>query len=128
MLENVIASYDAEQPVFSLTVADPSSDAYLGSCGLQALDSGHGVEVFYTVLPEFQSQGLATEAVRRLTTYVFEEAGEHRIVAHVVPENVPSVRVIEKLGFVDDGTTIWLEQSGEIPHEALSARRYVLER
>jgi hypothetical protein len=38
MLEYVIDSYETDTPIFSLTVADPESGEYLGSCGLQPLN------------------------------------------------------------------------------------------
>ena len=126
MLEYVIASYETDQPVFSLTIAGSSSDAYLGSCGLQPLEDGDGVEVFYTVLPEYQRQGVATEAIRRLINYVFENTDEQRIVAFVVLENISSIRVLEKLRFADNGPVVRRRKSEDIPHGDLAGHCYLL--
>jgi len=128
MLRYVIDAYESDSPIFSLTVADAASDAYLGSCGLQPLTNDDGVEVYYTIVPEHQGRGLATEAMRAVLAYAAHELGITRFVAFVVPENAPSVRVAEKLGFVDDGPVERQAATGELTHDALVGRRYVLER
>ena len=127
MLEYVIASYETKEPIFSLTIADPHSDAYLGSCGLNPHEVAGDVEAYYTILPEHQNKSLVTEAVKRVLEYLFEAAGLQRVVAYVVPENVPSVRVAEKLGFVDHGPNERQAQTAQILHKTLAGRRYVLE-
>ena len=127
-LEYVISSYDTREPVVSLTIADPDSDAYLGSCGLNPLEGEEGLEVYYTILPEHQNRGLATEAVKRLLGHLFETTEARRVVAFVVPENVSSVRVAEKLGFVDHGPVERWAQTAQMLHETTSSRRYILQR
>ena len=57
------------------------------------------VEIGYSVVPSWQRRGLATEASRAL----IEEAwgrGAEVVVAHTLPDLKPSIRVLEKLGFV----------------------------
>ena len=128
MLDYVIDSYETDQPIFSLTIADPHDDSYMGSCGLQPLVEGDGVEVYYTVLPEQQNRGIATEAIRRLLEYLFEQTDTRRVVAYVAPENLPSVRVAQRLGFVDDGPIRRQAQTGQMLCESSSGRRYLLEK
>ena len=101
LLEYVIASYETDQQVFSF--ADFSTDVYVGSGGIQPLEDEDAVEVYYTVLPEFQDQGLAMEAVRQLITYIWEDTDVQIAVALLVPEDVPQARVAEKLGSTDNG-------------------------
>ncbi|AEN88788.1 GNAT family N-acetyltransferase [Priestia megaterium] len=48
-------------------------------------------------------KGYATEAVKALVCYAFEELHLHRIEAGVMPRNVPSQRVLEKAGFHREG-------------------------
>ena len=127
MLEYVIGSYDTNEPVFSLTIADRNSDVYLGSCGLNPLEGEEAVEVYYTVLPAHQNTGIATEAVKRLLEYLLESSEARRVVAYVAPENASSVRVAEKLGFVDDGPYKRQAQTAQMLHENFSGRRYVFE-
>lgn len=49
------------------------------------------------------SQGYMTEAVGRLVRYAFDELGLHRIEANIMPRNTPSLRVVEKNGFCNEG-------------------------
>jgi RimJ/RimL family protein N-acetyltransferase len=61
-------------------------------------------EIAFWVAPEHQGKGYATEAGELLVEYAFGRLGLHKLVAHAFEENVPSQRVIEKLGFTREGT------------------------
>ena len=49
------------------------------------------------------NKGLMTEALERAIRYAFEDLKLHRIEANIMPRNVRSIRVVEKLGFVNEG-------------------------
>lgn len=61
------------------------------------------VEVGYSVLPQFQSQGYATEMVGELIKWAFEQADVLTIFADVEAGNRASQRVLIKLGFHEAG-------------------------
>ncbi len=46
-----------------------------------------------------RNKGYATQAVRGILRFAFQELGLHRIQASVLPSNLPSIRVLEKCGF-----------------------------
>ena len=48
-------------------------------------------------------QGIVPEAVAMATDHWFQVVGLHRIEINIRPENGPSLRVVEKLGFRDEG-------------------------
>jgi ribosomal-protein-alanine N-acetyltransferase len=48
-------------------------------------------------------RGIATEAVRQAVEFAFGPGGLHRVQAAVIPRNVPSLRLLEKLGFREEG-------------------------
>jgi RimJ/RimL family protein N-acetyltransferase len=81
-----------------------------GSIGFKGPPAASGVEIGYSVLPEFQARGVATEMVIGISRWAFAEAGVATVEAEVFPENVASARVLEKAGFepcglgVDPGT------------------------
>jgi RimJ/RimL family protein N-acetyltransferase len=58
------------------------------------------VEIGYSVLPEFQRQGLATEMVAGIIRWAKHRPEVRRIEAEINANNIPSVRVLEKNGFV----------------------------
>jgi len=73
------------------------------------------------MLEKHQRQGYATEAVRGLLRWAFQNPEVQRVVADTLPGLTPSIRVMEKSGFafvgegpVEDGMrTIWYELTRE---------------
>lgn len=57
----------------------------------------------YWVSEQFAGRGLMTRAVALVTDYCFSQLGLHRMEICVRPENRPSQRVVEKLGFRFEG-------------------------
>jgi ribosomal-protein-alanine N-acetyltransferase len=55
-------------------------------------------EIGYSVLPEFQGRGYATEAARAFVAWVFAHADIETITAQTFPELTASIRVMEKCG------------------------------
>jgi ribosomal-protein-alanine N-acetyltransferase len=49
------------------------------------------------------NQGFITEALWRAIEYAFDDMKLHRIEANIMPRNLRSRRVVEKLGFVEEG-------------------------
>ncbi len=77
----------------------------------------------YKLLPEFQKQGYALEAVSRLITAVFEEDRMHRIEAYTLPDNLNSISLLTRLGFELECTarSVIMLNGGYADH-----KRYVL--
>lgn len=59
--------------------------------------------LYYLVLPEYQGNGYATEAARLLTEFAFVDLNAQKIAATVIASNAASERVLEKLGFQQEG-------------------------
>ncbi|WP_321388308.1 GNAT family N-acetyltransferase [uncultured Enterococcus sp.] len=53
----------------------------------------------YTIAPDFARQGFAAEVVQAMAAHL-KEAGHTAIYAGVEPENIASIKLLEKLGFV----------------------------
>lgn len=49
------------------------------------------------------NNGYITEALDISIAYMFEEIGLHRVEVNIIPRNMRSRRVVEKLGFVEEG-------------------------
>jgi ribosomal-protein-alanine N-acetyltransferase len=60
-------------------------------------------ELGYIMNRRYQGNGYMLESIQRVLQYGFEVLGLHSLEARVDPENVPSVRVLEKTGFVREG-------------------------
>ena len=57
----------------------------------------------YCLHTQWQGKGYATEAARRMIRYAAEELGLEKLVTGTADENLPSVRLLDKLGFVKVG-------------------------
>ena len=78
-------------------------DLLVASGGFLGPPQDGTVEVGYSVLPQFQRQGLATEMVGGLVEWALAQAGVQQVVAEVHTDNTPSVRLLARLGFVAIG-------------------------
>ena len=69
------------------------------------------IEIGYRFLKPYWGNGYATEAARAMLQYGFETVGLSRIVADAMPDNVASLRVMQKSGMTyearmeEDGLT-----------------------
>ena len=55
-------------------------------------------EIGWSIHPDVQGRGLATEGAAEMLRLGFDELGLHRIEAGADPRNVASIRVMEQLG------------------------------
>ena len=70
---------------------------------LKALNK-HGKVSDYKFDAAFQHQGYAREAVTKVLNIAFTDLSLHRVFARVMPENTPSLRLLEVIGFTCEGT------------------------
>ena len=70
----------------------------IGFAGLKYLEELGEVDVAYRLLPAYWGRGLATEVAIASVEFGFNRLGLKRIVGLVMPENIASIRVLEKAG------------------------------
>ena len=77
---------------------------FIGEAGLSVTNDRFRMgEIYYNLLPEFWGQGFATEAVKTIIKFGFEELRLHRIEAGVTTDNQMSIKVLEKVGMTREG-------------------------
>lgn len=88
-----------------LLVLDRCSNRLLGRINYTKIQRGNLQSCFvgYQINEADTGKGLMTEALKVSNQYVFEKLHLHRINAYVMPHNAPSIRVVEKLGFHQEG-------------------------
>ncbi|RYY97011.1 MAG: N-acetyltransferase [Chitinophagaceae bacterium] len=81
------------------------SDAAIGWCGFHTWYTDHArAELGYVLTDETRrGQGFMNEALGAVLAYGFREMGLHRAEAFVGPGNSPSLRLMERHGFVREG-------------------------
>ena len=87
--------------------AGEAEGTVIGGVGYKGLPGADGaVEIGYSMLPEFQRSGYATEVAGALVRRAFAEPRVTRVIAETYPELRPSIRVLEKnnFRFVGDGS------------------------
>lgn len=100
----VISSYEKLSPMdvrFLLAVEHKREKKLIGWCGvfpndLLPIDER---EVAYAMSRDYRNRGLTTEAVQAVVRYVFRNTALDHVTAIVKPFNVPSRRLLEKVGF-----------------------------
>ncbi|MCB0643295.1 MAG: GNAT family N-acetyltransferase [Phaeodactylibacter sp.] len=93
---------------------------FIGFCGLKYLEDLDGVDLGYRLKRSFWGQGLATEACRACIEYGFEERDLAQMLAFILPENVRSKRVLEKLGFAF--SRAFLDEGAEVQEYVLNRK------
>ncbi|MEU3661016.1 GNAT family protein [Streptomyces sp. NPDC032940] len=82
-----------------------SDGAFIGWCNLGSWNPDFRSAVFgYCYDDAVWGQGYATEAARAVLGWAFDTLDLNRVQAEVDTRNAPSARVLEKLGFVREGT------------------------
>jgi ribosomal-protein-alanine N-acetyltransferase len=71
----------------------------IGIGGFKGKPAQGMVEIGYSVMPDRQRSGLASEAVAALVEWAFSQIEVELVTAETLPALVPSVRVLEKNGF-----------------------------
>jgi RimJ/RimL family protein N-acetyltransferase len=87
-------------------VEEKFSMRFAGSVALQEIpfeaDIAPAFEIGWRFLPGFWGQGYATEAARALLRFAFEDLAKREVVAMTATVNLPSRRVMERIGMTRD--------------------------
>lgn len=77
----------------------------IGTIGLNNIIRGafQSCHLGYKLDEAHRGQGIMPMAVNLVVNYAFQELNLHRIEANVMPRNLPSLRVLEKCGFENEG-------------------------
>lgn len=83
---------------------EKKSGVYIGEAGiLSVISRVNRCEIGYNLLPNYWSQGYATEIAQALTNYAFDQTGMERVEALAMVDNKASCRVLEKSGLKLEG-------------------------
>jgi RimJ/RimL family protein N-acetyltransferase len=89
---------------FQFAVVLRSTGELIGDCAARPdADDPRQAEIGFTIAPEHQGRGYATDAARELLGYLFDQRGKHRVTASCDARNAASARVLERLGLRREG-------------------------
>lgn len=81
------------------------SDKIIGTVCISSIAYGSvkACTLSYKIDKDYHNKGLCTEAVKEVINFAFNVLKLHRIEAEVMPRNGRSLRIMEKLGFEQEG-------------------------
>ena len=95
-------SRQGEGTGLSQAIADAASNEALGAAVLMARKPGT-VEIGYWLIPRARARGFGSRAVGLLARWAVTDASLARVEALVEPDNIASLRILEKAGFRLEG-------------------------
>lgn len=76
----------------------------IGAGGFESWHQFHKrLELAFELHPDYQGQGLMTQALQTITRIGFNEMHAERIEAFTLTDNLPSIKVLERVGFEHEG-------------------------
>lgn len=101
----LLDEFSQDNKAIRFSIIEIESNEIIGSCGYNFLDFENAkAEIGYDLARAFWGRGYASEAICSLLDYAFSSLKLNRIEAKVEPENVSSVKVLQKLNFTFEGT------------------------
>ncbi len=100
LIEKMEASLVANEGI-AWGIAIVGESTMIGTIGFWRITKEHyRAEIGYLLHPDFQRQGIMSEALAAAVDYGFHTMGLHSVEANVNPANVASIRLLESAGFV----------------------------
>ncbi len=85
-------------------IKDKDNQEFIGTLGFNNVSLLHKrAEIGYEIHPHYWRSGYTSEAIKEVLRYAFEELDLYRVGAVIFPENTASIRLIKKMGFVEEG-------------------------
>lgn len=109
IMEDVLGDYE-KYGFGRLAVELKESNKFIGFCGLKYLNDLKEVDLGYRYMSKYWGKGYATESAKACIEYGFKKLKLNKIIAMVLPENIASVKVLEKLNFTYEKDIIEDEQ------------------
>jgi len=99
LIQSVWEDFKSESGI-TWGIVEKSSNNFIGYFGFWRMIPEHcRAEIGYALNPEYWSNGYMTETVKTLVEYGFSKIKLHSIEANVNPDNMSSIKLLEKIGF-----------------------------
>ncbi|MBQ2219488.1 MAG: GNAT family N-acetyltransferase [Elusimicrobia bacterium] len=88
---------------YAIWMIELKDGTHIGEMCFKGLDSNGVVEIGYGIMEQYQEHGYATEAVKAISAWAFQEPKVSSIEAEIDSKNIASKKVLEKCGFIFTG-------------------------
>jgi len=100
--EQEIESFSKGNSVY-WAIAQKGSKQMIGGAGYWRLMKEHyRAEIGYQLAPDYWRKGYSFEALKAIINFGFNKMDLHSIEGNVNPKNIASIKLLEKLGFVQE--------------------------
>jgi RimJ/RimL family protein N-acetyltransferase len=100
---------------YQIAIALRENSTLIGDLGIHILEADPRIaEIGITITPSMQGNGYATEAIKAILKLLFVELQKHRVFASVDPQNLPSMALMERIGFRNEGhfiQSLWFKNN-----------------
>jgi RimJ/RimL family protein N-acetyltransferase len=105
--ETAVANFMASDPDlagwFQYAVERTADHTLIGDVAVHLHENLMQAEIGFTLAPDSQKQGYATEAVRAVLDRLFRVQGLHKVTGECDARNTASAALMERLGFTREG-------------------------
>lgn len=102
MLDGCLAHPDKWE-WYAIWTIESKDGTHIGELCFKGIDESGSAEIGYGIVENHQGYGYATEAVSAAASWALEQKSINRVTAEVDKDNIASIRVLEKSGFVPTG-------------------------
>ncbi|WP_214227801.1 GNAT family N-acetyltransferase [Pedobacter sp. B4-66] len=97
-VEVTIINY-AEKGFGNYAVVDKETNEVIGYCGLVFSIAINEIELIYALIKDYWNKGIGTEVAKAVLDYGLHTIKLKVIYASIDPENIPSQKILERIGF-----------------------------
>lgn len=101
-LQSIETAYNQNNAItWGITIK--GNDSVIGTIGYWRMMKEHfRAEVGYSLLPDYWGRGIMLESLTAVIRFGFETLKLHSIEANVNPSNTPSIKLLERSGFIKE--------------------------
>ena len=81
-------------------MVERQTNEIVGDVGFMGLPDDGVLEIGFSVIADRRRRGYATEAARAMVDWALHQPGVHSVIARCDAQNGPSIRVLERAGFM----------------------------
>lgn len=102
LVSTILQQYENNEAI-CWVLSPLENDDFMGTISFWKIDKPHyRAEIGYGIHPDFHQKGYMSEAMSAVLDYAFLEMNLHSIEANINPNNVASIKLVEKHGFVQE--------------------------
>lgn len=98
-----------ESRIGKFPIFEKETGSFVGTCGGNFFDlnGAKEIELGYRMMLNHWGKGYATESARALLHYLLHDLHQQKVCGFALPQNIQSLKILEKLGFVYQNDFMW---------------------